>query len=458
MEQIQKLTIEKLSDEGLGVARMLEHDRERQVFVPYTLPGDVVEAEIIRARKKRLGRVLQIVSPAQERIQARCKHFGSCGGCTFQHMPYELQCKHKEQYIRNLFQDLLQEHTAFLPLVPSPDVWEYRNKMEFTFSEDKKGEKFLGLILARSRGHVFHLEECFLSHNWFQETVKAVRAWWLERSILAYRHAKNTGALRTLSLRHGIETGDRLVMLTVSANPDFALHQNDLRAFVEAVHTVSPKASCILRLHQIVPGKPSQFYEMKLAGDDFFQEKITLPDQTLTFQLSPSAFFQPNTGAASKIYAKAIEHAGFQSSDVVYDLYSGAGVFGMCVAHLVRQVIGIELSADCHFDATVNKERLGCTTYRPIKGDVGEVLKKRDFEAPDVVIVDPPRVGLDPSALNLISSLRPKTLVYVSCNPKTQRENIQFFLQNGFRLTLVQPIDQFPHTPHIENIAILKSS
>lgn len=456
MQKIERLTVEKVSDEGIGIGHITVGNNEtREVLIPFTLVGEVVDVEVLRLQKKRFGKICSLVQTSKDRIQPRCKHFGSCGGCSFQHLPYELQSKQKEAYIRKLFHDVVQEETSMHPLIGSPDIWGYRNKMEFTFSQNKAGDKFLGQIIAKSKGRVFQLEECYLPHAWFQETVKQVQKWWASRNLSAYRHANNSGALRTLSLRHGIETSDRLVVLTVSANPDYVVHKDDLKTFVEAVQAVSPNVSVILRLHQILKGKPSEFYEMKLSGNDYFQEKVVLKDREITFQLSPSAFFQPNTRSASAIYRTAIELAELTVDDIVYDLYCGAGIFGMCVSPYVKKVVGIELSPDSYFDATVNKDRLKCDNFFPIKGDVGQVLKNRDFDAPDVVIVDPPRVGLDTVAEAYIASLQPRTLVYVSCNPKTQKENILFFQKHGYVLKHIQPVDQFPHTPHIENIAIL---
>lgn len=435
--------------------------------VPYTLPGDVVEVELKRIKKKKTytGLIQSFQATSPLRVQPRCIHFARCGGCSFQHMPYEMQLKMKEDHIKEGFSPFLTENATFYPIIPSPP-WAYRNKMEYTFSQDKKGEKFFGLILAKSRGKAFNLTECHLVDPWFANTVVRIRKWWEESSLKAYHHYENTGALRTLILRHGITTGDRMVMLTVSGNPDFAIKQRELDTFIAAVKEVATPddkeaaLSIVLRVQQVIKGTPTQFYEMILSGPDHIRERIVVEEGVPPFELhiSPQAFFQPNTFTAQTLYQKAIELGNISSDDVVYDLYCGTGVFGMCASRKAKKVIAIELSKEAVYDGTVNSERLGLQNFTIYSGDVATVLKekKQELPKPDVIIIDPPRAGLDPKAIQEVISLFPRTIVFVSCNPKTQAENVKEFLNAGYLVTQVQPVDQFPHTPHVENIVILQ--
>ncbi|MDB6082060.1 MAG: rumA1 [Chlamydiia bacterium] len=381
----------------------------------------------------------------------RCIHFGSCGGCTSQNIAYESQLALKEQNVRDIF----GEQGDFYPIMPSNSVWNYRNKMEYSFSETSKGEKFLGLIIAKTRGHVFNLEECHLVDPWLVDVLTAVRAWWLSTTLKAYWHGKNAGSLRTLTVRHGMTTGDRMVILTVSGNPEYAIKQHDLDTFVAAVKeaAVCEHLSIVLRIQQIAKGVPTQFYEMILFGPDYIREKIA----GLEFHVSPKAFFQPNTFTAEKLYERALQLAGITEKSIVYDLYCGIGIFGMCAAKKAKEVIGIELSPDSAYDAKTNSQRLGIKNFTIYEGDVAKVLaeKKELLPHPDVVIVDPPRPGLDGKALALVASLQARTIVYVSCNPLTQVDNCKALAEHGYKICYIQPVDQFPHTPHIENIVIL---
>ena len=466
----EKLSITELTSDGMGQGIIIKQDgSERKVRVPFTLPGDVVEVEVRRGKKRgtSLGIIKSFVEKSSNRVEPLCKHFASCGGCSFQHIAYADQLKMKEAHVRTLFgaagQEVEEKNVPFYPILPSESTWKYRNKMEYSFSQNAKGEKFLGLIMSQTRGWVFNLEECHLVDPWFADVCREVRAWWDTVPLEAYWHGTNKGALRTLTLRHGITSGDRMLILTVSGNPDYAIKKHDLDSFVALIQKVAklePPAhlSIVLRIQQIAKGSPTQFYEMILSGPDFIREYVAtgVGDKSLEFQISPQAFFQPNTRTASKLYAKALELAGITAESVVYDLYCGIGVFGMIATHTAKEVIGIELSPESAYDAKTNSERLELKNFKIYEGDVGKVLqeKKDELPHPDVVIVDPPRAGLDKAAISQVIGLAPKTIVYVSCNPATQVENIKVFQESGYKIKAIQPVDQFPHTPHVENIVI----
>ncbi len=462
------LHISALSDqEGWGVAYKTHVDgKPKAVAVPYTLVGEEVQASCYRYKAKSgarlLGVVQQIVRPSPIRIAPRCPHFTSCGGCTFQHMPYEQQLKFKEEKIRKLFAgSQFGSEAKFKTIIGCAQPWGYRNKMEFTFSQAKSGQKFLGLILTASKGRVFDVQECHLVDPWMTEALAACRRWWQESTLDAYRCTNNSGSLRTVTLRHAKSSGDRVVMLTVSANPDYALKQRDLDAFVKAITEVAtpPTGSfltIVLRLQQVAKGRQTQFYEMRLAGPDTFREYIRMPDRDLEFQISPSSFFQPNSEQASVLYQEALNLAGLTKEQVLYDLYAGIGVFGMCAAHLVKQVISVELSADSSYDATCNMTRLKIDNMEIYRADVADLLVRQDLAKPDVVIVDPPRSGLGKKAVSQIQALHPHTIVYVSCNAATQAQDVQELLPAGYRIEVIQPVDQFPQTIHCENIVVLK--
>jgi 23S rRNA (uracil1939-C5)-methyltransferase len=369
----------------------------------------------------------------------RCFHASECGGCTLQHIPYADQLQQKQQEIESIFAP-----SPVLPIIPCDDPWRYRNKMEFSFSQNKAGDKFFGLILKNGRGKVFNLYECYLASTWFAETVKAVRSWWEASDLQAFHFHKATGHLRNLTLREGKRTGDRMVILTVSGNPVFSLRREHLTSLIAAIG--DPKISIFLRIQQAIKGSPTQFFEMHLSGPDHITEQLL----GLTFKISPTSFFQPNTLQAEKLYTAALNMA--PPSDHVIDLYCGTATLGMIFARAAKTVTAIELNPYAVFDAKANAEFNGITNIEIVRADVGKFLTTYSL-TPDLVILDPPRVGLDPLAIAQVLRLQPKNILYIACNPKTQAHNIQEL--SGYKIVQIQPVDQFPHTAHIENIVLL---
>ncbi len=386
---------------------------------------------------------------------ARCSHVPLCGGCSRQQIPYLQQLEEKQAFITSLFAPYIQAGTRLHPIFPSPSPWEYRNKMEFSFSQNKAGDHFLGLMLAKGRGRVLDLQECHLVQSWFLDVLKAVRQWWKQSGLAAYHFYKDTGTLRTLTLREGKRTGDKMVMLTVSGNPAFALSESQLKSFVAALPPAENQ-SIFIRVHQIAKGSPTQFYELQVQGPDHITESLTIQGRPLLFKISPTSFFQPNTAQAELLYSRALDMLSPSSEALVYDLYCGTGTLGMAIALKAKQVIGIELNPHAVFDAESNRELNQIANFTILCGDVGTLLAKENQA--DAVVIDPPRSGLDPLALQHVIRLDAKKILYISCNPTTQAQNIKVLTEAGYRLLELQPVDQFPHTPHIENIALLEKN
>lgn len=381
----------------------------------------------------------------------RCRHFGDCGGCRFQDVLYQEQLLLKQKELELLFD-------RPCPLVtPSDSPWAYRNKMEYTFSMDKKGERYLGLIKKGGRGRVLNLEECYLVNPWFQTVLETTRGWWKERGLMAYHPYKNTGSLRTLTVREGMRTGDRMVILTCSGNPDWALKQEDLDTFKRALNeAVGDKPlSIFLIIHQAIKGQPTQFFEMHLSGPDHYTEKLEL-DRPVYFKVSPSAFFQPNPLQAEKFIKCALEKIRAMDKPVVWDLYCGAGALSLAIAPYAKQVIGVELSPESILDAKENLKLNKLDNVTFIQGDVGQTLEKSDYPAPDIIIVDPPRPGLDKKAISYLIKAKAPYILYIACNPKTQKDNCDDLKAAGYEIVSMEPFDQFPHTPHVENIVMLQ--
>lgn len=432
---------------------------QREAEVPFTLPGEIVEGTLGSKRSGRYpARLLSIIQPSPSRVEPKCSHFGACGGCALQHAPYPEQIVWKEESVKAHFRPLVDENTAIYPMLSSPLLWEYRNKMEFSFSEDKKGNRYLGLMLEGGRGKVFNVERCFLASAWFSASLAAVRKFWEESSLKAYHPFANRGALRTLTLRETATRKEKMAVLTVSGNPEDALKKSDLQNFR---HLFDPEVSLYLRIQQVLKGHPTQFFEMHLQGPEGVVEELTLalpgrPPASLQFSISPAAFFQPNTLQAMKLYERALELAEVQENDLFFDLYCGTGTIGMLASRFVEKVVGIEISYEAALDARENIQRNRIENMEVYTGDVGECLRQKTFPSPSVVCVDPPRAGLGEKTLQPLIALNAPRLLYISCNPATQASDIMRLKEAGYRIAAIQPVDQFPHTPHIENIAVLK--
>lgn len=459
--------INRFSKKGNGLGQTSKPDgSQKTVEIPFTMPGDKVRFAWTKKRAgTSLGKLEELLLPAPNRQSPRCIHFGVCGGCRWQHVPYEMQLKIKEEIVAKCFADMLPPSLTIAPIIPCDPPWHYRNKMEFSFSSDAAGKPYLGLIMNGSRGKVLNLQECHLVSEWYMPVLKAVRQWWQECGLTAYHPPSNRGSLRTLTVREGLRTGDKMVLLTVSGNPEFALQQGQLDLFTaylrEAIEPWDPNVqlSIFLRIQQAVKGMATSFYEMLLHGSDHIREILNPFGQPLTFSISPSAFFQPNPRQAEKLYARALEMLNPSPNTVIYDLYCGTGTLSICAAKGAKQVIGIELSPESALDARTNIAQNGCKNVSIITGSCAEAVRKireeKTYPLPDVVMVDPPRSGLDPETISHLLTLAPEKILYISCNPATQAENIQKLTEGGYELQGLQPVDQFPHTPHIENIAVL---
>lgn len=459
-----EVKITSFNRKGFGRSEIhLSKERASSLEVIGAVSQDELKVKLWAKKKgKWQADLIEVLTPSPDRIKPLCSHVPLCGGCTWQQMSYEAQLKEKQRRLEVLFKPLIhQTPSVLLPILPCGHPFYYRNKMEFSFSQNKEGEKFLGLIIAGSKGRVFHLQECMLASPWVSQVVKQVRKWWEASPIQAYR-LDNTGSLRTLTVREGIRTGHKLVMLTVSGHPEFALNRIQLEEFVTAI-----KESCsleelahlsiFLRIQQIHKGSPTQFFEMNLFGPDHFEEQLDIPIKgmkPLQFKISPTSFFQPNTTQAERLYAECLKCVTSPKKHVL-DLYSGIATLGIAFASIAEKVTAIEINPHACFDAVSNCELNHISHLEVICGDVGEKLKALSCQ-PDLVIVDPPRTGLGKEAICYLKQLRTHELLYVSCNPNTQVQDLQELINFGYSIVKLQPVDQFPHTTHIETIAFLK--
>jgi 23S rRNA (uracil1939-C5)-methyltransferase len=467
-----EVSIQTIDAEGYGLGHLSilltsqREVRDYRVLVRKAVPGDVAMVFVESVRSNRLeGRIDSLVSPSKDRIKPRCPHFSEtahsgagCGGCTFQSLDYATQLTAKHQLVQRLLGAAGVDPAMIQPVRGMESPWYYRNKMEFSFADDIKGSGVasLGLHPSGYKYDVLDLEACFLEAEWVAPYLGKVRAWARQRGIAAYRPNTNSGWLRTLTLREGKRTGERLVELTTApggsredAESFRALTEEFSRETGVAFHSV------YWTQHVAERGKRTQMESEVLAGKASFLERMELPDgSSLVFEIHPRAFFQPNTLQAERLYSLVVERAGLSGQHVL-DLYCGTGTIGLFLSKFAAHVTGIELQPDAVDNARRNAAANGIENVTFHVGDVGKVLAELKLEA-DVVVVDPPRSGLLPQAREMVDSTSATRLVYVSCNPQSLARDLAGFRKSGWRLLSVEPVDMFPHTYHIENVALLE--
>lgn len=460
-----EVNVESFSEKGQGLA----YSNNTKILIPNSVIGDSLLVELNKKSKGRIkGNILKILYPSQFRCEPKCSHFEMCGGCVWQNLEYQYQLNQKENFVlKNFDEDIKKNDVTFYPIEKCEDNFEYRNKMEFSFSENKKGTKYLGLIMQTGR-FVIDIERCFLAAKWFSLVLKKVKCWWEKYNFSAFNFRNGEGFLRTLTIKEGKNTQDKMIILTTSdTNVLTEQQKEDLVFFIkQALDNTDENLSIYLNTQKAKKGIRTSFDLEKLYGKDFiledlhietFKEKIKL-----SFQIGPLSFFQPNTFQAQKLYSivlKLLKEEDLKDK-VIFDLYAGTGTIGMIFARYAKKVVAVELNEDAYHQAINNAELNNIKNFEIINNDVAKVLKeisdKKDFEKPYIVVVDPPRAGLDDDAIKNILNFNPKIIIYISCNVKTQAENIKILTKMKYQLKILHPVDQFPHTFHIENIAILK--
>ena len=433
---------------GLGIVHKTSNGSPKFVEVVGTVVGDTVIATLGKGGKTILEKV---ISPSLHRVHPRCPHVGRCGGCTWQQQQYRTQLETKEKEIATLF------GKKGLPIIPSAVPWYYRNKMEYTFSQNKEGKKFLGLIIPRSKRAVINLKECHLTPSWFIDVLASVRSWWETSYLQAYHPRSDRGTLRTLTILEGKRTGDKMIFITISGNSDYMINKTEIEGFKKGVlHPLQKKnPSIFLRIQRIAKKTPTRYYEMHLHGPDCIKEILYIHRRSLIFKISPQSFFQPNPLQAEKLYTQALELISPQPSDILLDLYCGIGALGMVFAPYVKKVIGVEINSYAICDARLNIQENNLANMILYQEDVGRFLSQFALKV-DIILIDPPRSGLDQRAIDALIKIGVAKILYISCNPLTQSRDVSALISQGYTLTILQPIDQFPHTYHLENIAILE--
>ena len=457
---IVELTIESTGSEGKSIARV----DGLVIFVEGAVAGDVVKAKIGKSKKNFAeAKVVEVIKPSPQRIEPRCQYFGTCGGCKWQHVEYNAQLAFKHQHVV----DALERIGGFkglniLPIVGSEDIFFYRNKLEFSFSvkpwlaeQDLASlsdlpSLSLGFHVPQRWDKVLDINECFLQSELSTGILNAVRKFALENNIPAYEQETESGYFRNLVIREGKNTGDVMVnIVSFEDSPEVMGKLSDelQKQFPEITTIIN---NVTKRKSQVAVGE----YEKIYYGDGIIHDKLG----KYIFQISANSFFQTNTKQAEKLYSIAKEFAELKPTDVVYDLYCGTGSIGIYISDSVKQVVGIELVESSIQNAKKNAELNGIENCEFIAGDLKDRLTKdvawkEQFAQPNVIIVDPPRSGMHPKAVEELGKMQVPTIVYVSCNPATLARDLQLLSPFGYVIEKVQPVDMFPHTYHIECVA-----
>jgi 23S rRNA (uracil1939-C5)-methyltransferase len=456
--QTLDLDVQDLAFGGPGVAKVDGF----VVFVENGLPGDRVRATVYRRRKQYAeARATEILSPAPGRVLAPCTHVGICGGCRLQELDYTEQLRHKERQVRECLAHLGRVEALVRPVIPAPRLFHYRNKMEYSFGADRDGALTLGLHRRGFFDRPFDLDRCHIATPISSEIVAFVRDFARAEGLPPYDLRRHTGLLRFLAVREAVRSGEVMVNIVASEpHPALETLATRLRERFPAVRSVL--LNLTRRKAQVAVGEE----ERVLAGSRTIVERL----HDLEFEISSNSFFQTNTEQAERLLDAALEGLALDGRETVLDLYSGTGTFTLPIARRAKEAIGIESSDVAVEDAERNAARNGITNARFVRGEAMEVLRDRyglgepprGTPAPrpslDAVLVDPPRAGLHPGVTTRLVHLGAPRVVYVSCNPATLARDLGLLTESRYRAEWVQPVDMFPHTPHIECVAVLTRS
>ena len=460
---LENVVIEAVAAEGKALARI----DGTVLFVQFAVPGDIVDVKVTKKKKNYMeGFILRMVKPSEHRLEPFCKHFGVCGGCKWQPLPYEMQLQAKQQQV---YDQLVRighlDVPEISPIVPSDQTTYYRNKLEFTFSdkrwlteEEVKAEvkydqmNAVGFHIPGAFDKVLAIEKCWLQDDISNQIRNTIRDYAYEHGLAFYNIRNHEGLLRNLMIRTS-STGELMVLLQVRVSADKDL--DDTKALLAHVAEKFPQITSLL---YVVNNKCNDTIndldvEVFKGNDHIFEEM-----EGLRFKVGPKSFYQTNSEQAYNLYKVARDFAGLTGDELVYDLYTGTGTIANFVSRKAKKVIGIEYVPEAIEDAKVNSAINNITNTLFYAGDMKDMLTQdfiNEHGRPDVIITDPPRAGMHNDVIDVILFAEPKRIVYVSCNPATQARDLQL-LDAKYKVMAVQPVDMFPHTHHVENVVLLE--
>ena len=473
--EILEFEIESYAFEGKGICKLPIEDNDELaaegkkfvVFVNGSYPGDKVKA-MIRRKKRSYAEatVEEILVASEDRTEAKCSYFGVCGGCKQQDLKYSVQTKYKEEQVRDVFERLGGfDNFEMDPIVPSEKTFFYRNKMEFSFADKRWLTKeeigsdgeipnrnfALGLHIPRIFNKVLDLNECFLQSEESNKIMNFTRDFFKAKNASIFSTKTHEGYLRNLVIKQASHTDNLMVNLVTSSENDEWMkeYSAELLKVVPSITTIINNIN--IKKSQTAYGD----FEIKYFGDGFIYDYIG----DYKFRISANSFFQTNTTQAANLYQIALDYADLKGDEIVYDLYSGAGTISIYVSKNSKTVYSFETVDSSVEDAHNNNVLNNIDNVTHIKADLNKsflpIVENKSIPKPDVIVLDPPRAGMNPKTVKDLIKLAPPKIVYVSCNPASQARDIKLLAEAGYQLIKMQPVDMFPHTYHIENVALL---
>lgn len=467
---LENVTIEAVAAEG----KSLFHHEDKVVFVPFCVPGDIVDVQITRKKHSFMeGKVVKVIEYSNVRETPMCAHFGICGGCKWQNLPYEEQLKAKQQQVYDQLTRIGKiALPEFNPIMGSVKTKEYRNKLEFGCAnkrwytkdeiaamppreegtEGNLNESAIGFHITGAFDKIYPIEKCWLMDDLHNQIRNEINRYAKEQDLAFYDIRAQHGLLRDLMMRNS-NTGE--FMLLVQFHYDEEGDEEKAMALLQHISDAFPQITSLIYVDN-QKGNDT-FGDLELTtfkGTDFIYETM----EDLKFKVGPKSFYQTNTEQAYHLYSVARAFAALTGKELVYDLYTGTGTIANFVAHQAKQVIGIEYVPEAIEDAKENSKVNGIDNTLFYAGDMKNILTDdfiHEHGRPDVIITDPPRAGMHPDVVQVILNAAPKRVVYVSCNPATQARDLQL-MDADYKVTAVQPVDMFPHTPHVENVVLLE--
>ncbi len=459
----ENVKVEAVAAEGKAIARI----DDQVVFVPFVAPGDVVDLKVKKKKHSYMEAVAVNYHQMSElRVQPVCRHFGICGGCKWQHLIYQEQIKAKQQQVVDALTRIGKiQLPEISPILGSEKIYEYRNKLEFGFSDkrwltdeeiaqDVKFESMnaLGFHITGAFDKILDIEECHLMDPVNNKIRNDIREYALQHSLSFYDLRENKGLLRSIMIRNS-NSGE--LMLLVQFRIENEQERGQAMGLMQHLADSFPQITSLLYVdnHKCNDTFADQTVNV-FKGNEFIFEMM----EDLKFKVGPKSFYQTNTDQAFNLYKVARDFAQLSGDELVYDLYTGTGTIANFVAKKARKVIGIEYVEDAIMDAKVNSQINGIDNTVFFAGDMKDILNQEFIlrhGKPDVIITDPPRAGMHKDVVDAILFAQPKRIVYVSCNPATQARDLQL-LDQLYKVTKVQPVDMFPHTQHVENVVLLE--
>lgn len=429
---------------GMGYAE------DKIIYVKNAFPGQTITGRVKKKKEEYAElKLLSVDEKADYEVESVCSHFGLCGGCSSQTIPYEKQLEFLSEEVKSLFKEADVDMGEYLGIMGSPDQWEYRNKMEFTFGDEAKGAPLsLGMHMRGKSFGIVTVDDCKLVDEDYRKIIKLTVEYFRGTDLPYYRVMKAEGYLRHLVIRKAQNTGEILVNLVTTTQIDF-----DLGEYVKLLKDQSYKGNLVSILHTENDSRSDAVIPEKvnvLHGKDYIRETLL----GLQFNISPFSFFQTNTKGAESLYSIVKDFMGDSQDKVVFDLYCGTGTIGQIVAPNAKKVVGIELIEEAVEAAKENAKLNGLDNCEFLAGDVAEIIKTVK-DKPEIIILDPPRTGVHPKALDYVIKFNAPEIIYVSCNPKTLVTDLKVLTEKGYKVVQTKVKDMFPNTPHVETVVKL---